>query len=72
VARAYRELEAGGIVTSRVRHGTTIAPRRKPTRRETSSRLTAAARHYAQAVTALDVTREEAVAAFDRQLTDLI
>jgi GntR family transcriptional regulator len=71
VARAYRELETAGIVTSRVRHGTTIAKQPKPTRRETSSRLAAAARTYALAVAALDVTRDDAVTELDRQLGDL-
>lgn len=68
VARAYRELEATGVVTSRVRHGTTIAAQRKLSRRETNERLTAAARAYAQVVAALDTTRDAAVAEFDRQL----
>lgn len=71
VARAYRELETAGIVTSRVRHGTTIARQPKPSRREVSSRLSAAARAYALAVAALDVSREDAVVELDRQLADL-
>lgn len=71
VARAYHELEIAGIVISRVRHGTTIAPRRKPTRRQAGRRLVEAARTYAHAVAALEVTREEAVAAFDSQLAHL-
>ncbi len=72
VARAYRELEAAGVVTSRVRHGTTIAKQPKPSRREASSRLSAAARAYALAVAALDVSRDDAVAEFDRRLGDVL
>jgi DNA-binding transcriptional regulator YhcF (GntR family) len=71
VARAYRELEAAGVVTSRVRHGTVVAMQPKPSRREASSRLTAAARAYAMAVAALEVDRDNAVAELDRQLADL-
>jgi GntR family transcriptional regulator len=70
VPRAYRELEATGVVASRVRHGTTIAARRKLSRRQANERLTAAARAYAQVVAALDVTRDAAVAEFNRQLGD--
>lgn len=55
-------------MTSRVRHGTTIAAQRKLSRRETNVDLTAAARAYAQVVAALDATRDAAVAEFDRQL----
>jgi GntR family transcriptional regulator len=71
VARAYRELEAAGVVTSRVRHGTTVAVQPKPSPREANSRLAAAARAYALAVAALDVTRDNAVTELDRQLGDL-
>ncbi|HZC70060.1 MAG TPA: GntR family transcriptional regulator [Jatrophihabitans sp.] len=71
VARAYRELEASGVVTSRVRHGTKIAARPKPSRSETSDRLAAAARAYARAIAALDVSRDEAVAELDRRLGEL-
>lgn len=71
VARAYRELEAAGIVTSRVRHGTTIAAVPKPSAKETNARLAVAARNYALAVTALEVRRDDAVKELDRQLGDL-
>lgn len=68
VARAYHELELAGIVTSRVRHGTTIAARPKPSRRETKTRLAAAAHAYAQTVAALQLTRDQAIAELDRHL----
>ena len=68
VARAYRELEGDGVVVSRVRHGTTIAPRRRPTARQSAELLAAAARAYAQVTRGLGVTRDEAVAAFDQEL----
>lgn len=71
VARAYRELESAGVVTSRVRHGTTIAAVPKPSAKETNARLAAAARTYALALTALEVRRDEAVKELDRQLADL-
>lgn len=68
VARAYRELESGGVVISRVRHGTTIAQRSKPTAKQARDGLAAAARAYAVAVRSLGLGRDEAVAALDRQL----
>jgi GntR family transcriptional regulator len=71
VARAYRELEAAGVVTSRVRHGTTIAAVRKPSAKESQARLVAAARTYALAVTALEISRADAVRELDRQLGEL-
>lgn len=71
VARAYRELELSGVVTSRVRHGTTIAAVPKPSAKEADARLAAAARSYALAVTALEVSRAQAIAELERQLGDL-
>lgn len=71
VARAYRELESRGVVTSRVRHGTTIAPQDKPSRRHAASQLTAAARTYAITVATLGVDRDVAVSELDRQLGEL-
>lgn len=70
VARAYRELEADGVVTSRVRHGTVVAP--APTAAAGSQdRVRAAARAYALAVRGLGVGRDQAIEAFDRQLREL-
>ncbi|WP_304050780.1 GntR family transcriptional regulator [Jatrophihabitans endophyticus] len=68
IARAYRELEAAGVVISRVRHGTTIAERAKPSRRETSDRLAAAAHAYALTVAALGVSDTDAVRAVEQRL----
>lgn len=69
VARAYRELEAEGLVVSRVRHGTTVAAA-TPTlsRAEVRSRLAAAARSYAALARQLGVPPEEAEAAVHSQL----
>jgi GntR family transcriptional regulator len=68
VARAYRELEAEGVVVSRVRHGTTIAPRSKPTAKQARDGLAAAARSYAVAVRSLGLGRQDAIAALDQLL----
>ncbi|MEV4555875.1 GntR family transcriptional regulator [Kitasatospora sp. NPDC049285] len=59
VARAYRELEADGVVETRGRAGTTIAPTG-----DTSHRLAAtAAAEYAALVTRLGLSRDDALAA---------
>lgn len=71
VARAYRELESAGLVVSRVRHGTTVAARSVPTAAQKRDRLADAARSYAGVVRALGLTRDQAVAAFDRQVGEL-
>jgi DNA-binding transcriptional regulator YhcF (GntR family) len=47
VARAYRELEAEGVVVSRVRHGTTVLARPEPSEGEKRARLDDAARVFA-------------------------
>lgn len=71
VARAYRELESAGLVESRVRHGTTVAARPVATAAQNRDRLADAARSYAGVVRALGLTRDQAVAAFDRQVGEL-
>lgn len=71
VARAYRELEAAGVVTSRVRHGTVVSARQQPPRREVPGRVAEAARSYALAVRSLGLTREQAVSALVAQLDAL-
>jgi DNA-binding transcriptional regulator YhcF (GntR family) len=71
VARAYRELEAAGVVISRVRHGTTIAPVQARPPAEVQTRAAEAARAYALAVRSLGLSRDEAIAAFDQHSTDL-
>ena len=70
VARAYRELEAEGPVSSRVRHGTVV----QPTQGAASYRraqLEEAARGCALAVLRLGRSEEEAVSAVRRQLRSL-
>ena len=67
VARAYRELEAAGRVVSRVRHGTTVAARIRPTAAQSRARLAEAANTYALAARALGLTRDQAVAAIPRE-----
>jgi len=71
VGRAYRELEAAGVVVSRVRHGTVIAPTRPTPRSEVRARVADAARAYAVATRALGLSRDDAIAAFDQQITTL-
>ncbi|RKE18713.1 GntR family transcriptional regulator [Streptomyces sp. TLI_171] len=57
VARAYRELEADGVVETRGRAGTTVAPTG-----DTSHRLAAtAAAEYAARTARLGLTRDEAL-----------
>jgi len=71
VGRAYRELEAAGVVISRVRHGTTIAPAVPPPKAEVRARIVDAARTYAVAVRTLGLSRDDAIAAFDQQAAEL-
>lgn len=73
VARAYRELEAAGLVVGRVRRGTTVAAQ-APTipRDELSRRLAEVARGYAVAAHQLGATPGEALAAVRDQLRDHI
>lgn len=61
VARAYRELEADGLVVGRVRHGTTVTggPSTLPPA-EIRRRLTEAARSYAVTARQLGVPAAEA------------
>ena len=67
VARAYRELETAGVVTSRVRHGTTVAPRRRLTAGQIRAGLADAARAYALAVRSLGVSQDDALDALRDQ-----
>lgn len=71
VARAYRELEADGVVISRVRHGTTVAAQRKPTSKQVGDRLGSAAHAYAVVMRGLGVGRDDAIAALDASLAAL-
>ncbi|MFC7484875.1 hypothetical protein ACFQX7_39295 [Luedemannella flava] len=57
VARSYRELESQGLVTSRVRHGTTVADQAaRLTEAEIRSRLDEAAHTYAALARQLGVS----------------
>jgi len=62
-ARAYRELETVGLVTSRVRHGTVVAQRETMTPAQISDRLHDAAREYAAIAQRLGVPADRAEAA---------
>jgi GntR family transcriptional regulator len=70
VARAYRELEADGIVVSRVRHGTTVAAL-APAAAEPAlqERLREEARRYAAAIWRLGASPEQALDAVREQLS---
>jgi GntR family transcriptional regulator len=73
VARAYRELEAEGLVVSRVRHGTTVTPPAAPGVRrlpadEVDRRLTEAARAYVALARQLGVTATQAESAVRHHL----
>lgn len=64
VARAYRELEAAHLVTTRVRHGTTVTRGGGGlSETEVHTRLTEAARAYVAVAHELGVPAEEAQAA---------
>ena len=69
VARAYRELELEGLVTSRVRHGTTVVhPQRTLSRSEIDRTLTEAARAYVSVARQLGVDEDVATAAVRAEL----
>ena len=61
VARAYRELEADGVVTTRGRHGTTVAG--PPTAAGPPPELLAAARRYAVQAARTGTSLDEALTA---------
>ncbi len=61
VARAYRELESDGVVTTHGRHGTVVSgPPRRPS---PSAELLAAARHYALEAANTGATLDDALTA---------
>jgi DNA-binding transcriptional regulator YhcF (GntR family) len=73
VARAYRELEAGKLVTSRVRTGTVVADRapREPDERtaaDTRRLLTEAVRSFAATTRRLGIADHDALAAITAEL----
>lgn len=68
VARSYRELEAAGLVRSRVRHGTTVIGPPSAVR-EIRRRLDEAARVYAATARQLGVPADEAISTIRRHLS---
>jgi DNA-binding transcriptional regulator YhcF (GntR family) len=61
VARVYRELEADGLVVSRVRHGTVVAELSRQARTDTQQVLADSARTYAAVAARLGLTLEDAL-----------
>jgi DNA-binding transcriptional regulator YhcF (GntR family) len=70
VARAYRELESQGVVVSRVRHGTTIAPRQKVSAARSRRELHAAARSFARTAQALGFSAKDAAGALAQEFAE--
>lgn len=71
VARAYRELEAAGVVETRGRHGTVVADALSAAvDTSTSDELVDAARSFAERVGSLGVDLDEAVAVLRVVATD--
>jgi GntR family transcriptional regulator len=72
VARAYRELEAAGLVVSRGRRGTRVADTPPaPSADERETRLGQAAEEFVLRAAGLGVGREEAAAAVDHAFANL-
>jgi DNA-binding transcriptional regulator YhcF (GntR family) len=65
VARAYRELEGAGLITTRGRAGTTVAATT-----DTRHRLQAAARRYAETIHELGASENDAVTHLHAALHD--
>lgn len=68
ITRAYRELEASGVVVSRGRHGTFIAEKRVIGGAERRERLTSEARRYARFALQLGASPADVVAAVESEL----
>lgn len=66
VARAYKELEGSGFVTTRRGGGTRVAPRPEPTSRAALSLLDAAAESYLARARSLGATTQQATQALER------
>ncbi|MBK6886349.1 MAG: GntR family transcriptional regulator [Tetrasphaera sp.] len=71
IGRVYRELEAAGLVASRVRTGTVVQARRTVPARVTREHLDNAARGYAATARRLGADLDAAVAALHAQWADL-
>lgn len=61
VARVYRELEADGLVVSRVRHGTVVAELARQARTDPQQVLADSARTYTAVAARLGLTLEDAI-----------
>jgi DNA-binding transcriptional regulator YhcF (GntR family) len=66
VARAYRELEADGVIATRGRHGTFVAGVRRLSRRQVARELDRLAGEYLRAAQQLGYEPADAVAAAQR------
>lgn len=71
IGRVYRELEAEGLVASRVRTGTVVQPRRRTPAVVTREQLDDAARGYAAAARRLGTDLESAISHLRAQWADL-
>lgn len=69
VARAYRELEAAGLLEGRGRHGTFVTERLRVPADERAARLARAADAFARRARQLGASRVEALEAVRRALT---
>lgn len=67
IARVYRELEADGLVTSRVRHGTVVARVSSHRRTDPQVALTTAARSFAGAAAVVGASLDDALEALREQ-----
>jgi DNA-binding transcriptional regulator YhcF (GntR family) len=72
VARAYRELEAAGVVASRVGRGTTVSAVSLPETTEAQQhKLLAAAREYVAAGQRIGAGPEQMIAVLEAELADV-
>ncbi len=70
VAKAYRALEAGGLLVGRGRHGTFVADPRAARRRSASDRLSTAADAFADRAVRLGAGEEVALAEIRRAIRE--
>lgn len=70
VARVYRELEAEGFVSSRVRHGTVVAPAPRASAAVVRDQVGDAAASYAATARRLGLSLDDAVAAVRSRWAD--